>query len=193
MAFAAILDACVLYPFSLRDTLLRLAERELYDAHWSEAILAEMTRNLIANRVMPADSAHRIARLMREAFDDATVPAEPIAQLEPSMTNHPKDRHVLAAAVVAHAGVIVTSNVRDFPADTCRPLGVEAVHPDDFLQILYAKDRAQVLHAVRQQAEDLTHPPASLDELLNMLSKTVPVFAAMIREDIKGRPDTCRT
>ena len=186
MAFAAILDACVLYPFSLRDTLLRLAERELYDAHWSEAILDEMTRNLIANHVMPADSAHRIARLMRDAFDDATVPAEPIARLEPSMTNHPKDRHVLAAAVVAHAEVIVTSNVRDFLAEACRPLGVEAVHPDDFLQILYAKDRTLVLDALRQQAGDLTHPPIRPDELLDMLGKTVPVFAALIRNEITG-------
>jgi len=30
MAFKVVLDANVLYPFSLRDTLLRLAERELY-------------------------------------------------------------------------------------------------------------------------------------------------------------------
>lgn len=30
MAFKVVLDANVLYPFSLRDTLLRLAERELH-------------------------------------------------------------------------------------------------------------------------------------------------------------------
>lgn len=32
-----------------------------------------------------------------------------------SMSNDPKDRHVLAAAVRANAQVIATFNVRDFP------------------------------------------------------------------------------
>ena len=160
MAFAAVLDACVLYPFSLRDTLLRLAEHELYDPYWSQAILSEMTRSLITNQVVLPESAHRIADLMRTAFDDATVPARPIRQLEPSMTNHPKDRHVLATAVVAHAEVIVTSNLKDFPQASCQPLGIEAIHPDDFLQILYAKDRDQVLDVLRQQAADLSTRPS---------------------------------
>jgi hypothetical protein len=40
----------VLYPFSLRDTLLRLAERELYVLTWSERANA---------RVTPAATAHR--------------------------------------------------------------------------------------------------------------------------------------
>lgn len=33
MPFATVLDASVLYPLPLRDTLLRLAEAELYDAY----------------------------------------------------------------------------------------------------------------------------------------------------------------
>jgi hypothetical protein len=35
VAFSAVLDANILYPFSLRDTLLRLAELELYTPLWS--------------------------------------------------------------------------------------------------------------------------------------------------------------
>jgi hypothetical protein len=42
MPFAAVLDASVLYPLPLRDTLLRIAETELFDAYWSERILDEV-------------------------------------------------------------------------------------------------------------------------------------------------------
>lgn len=47
MPFAVVLDTCVLYPAHLRDTLLRLAERGLYQALWSADILTELHRNLV--------------------------------------------------------------------------------------------------------------------------------------------------
>jgi len=53
MPFAAVLDASVLYPLPLRDTLLRIAETELYDVYWSEHILHEVVRNPIADGRAP--------------------------------------------------------------------------------------------------------------------------------------------
>lgn len=176
-----VLDACVLYPFSLRDTLLRLAERELYDAFWSGRILEEMAGNLVADGLMPPAGAHRLAQAMRAAFEEAEVPAAAVDQLEPAMANHPKDRHVLAAAVAAHAGVIVTANLKDFPRQACAPLGVEAVHPDDFLRGLLAQAPGTVVAALREQAGDLHNPPVTLDELLQMLAKVTPAFVTDVR------------
>ena len=37
----AVLDACVLVPIALADTLLRVAEKGLYRPLWSDRILAE--------------------------------------------------------------------------------------------------------------------------------------------------------
>jgi hypothetical protein len=42
--FAVVLDACVLYPLPLRDTLLRCAEQNLYEVRWSRRILDELAR-----------------------------------------------------------------------------------------------------------------------------------------------------
>lgn len=42
--FRALLDACVLVPIALADTLLRLAEAGLYRPLWSETIIEEMVR-----------------------------------------------------------------------------------------------------------------------------------------------------
>ncbi len=38
---AVVLDACVLLPIALADTLLRIAEKGLYRPLWSDRILAE--------------------------------------------------------------------------------------------------------------------------------------------------------
>src|SRR4051794_17228823 len=101
MPFAAGLDANVLYPLPLRDTLLRIAETELYDPYWSERILDEVARNLILDGRATEDQAGRLAAAMDGAFAGAAVPEEAIARLEPAMTNEPKDRHVLAATIAS--------------------------------------------------------------------------------------------
>ena len=40
--FSAFLDACVLVPIALADTLLRLAEAGLFRPLWSDRVLDEM-------------------------------------------------------------------------------------------------------------------------------------------------------
>lgn len=123
MPFFAVLDACVLYPYSLRDTLLRFAEAEFYAPLWSERILDEMERNVVRNGGRP-EALARTRQLMAQAFDAASLPADAIAALEPSMTNDAGDRHVLAAAVSANADVIVTANLRHFPESSTALHGV---------------------------------------------------------------------
>jgi PIN domain len=95
--FAAVLDACVLFPMVLRDTLLRSAEKSLYRAHWSAEILEETTRNLIQTGRIDEAGARRLVSAMATAFPDADVSGYEF--LIPSMINDLKDRHVAAAAV----------------------------------------------------------------------------------------------
>jgi len=106
--FSAVLDTNVLYPFSLRDTLLRLAELDLYTPLWSTRILEEMSRNLVEHRIT-ADQAARIEQAMRATFEEAEVDPAEIERLEPAMTNDEKDRHVLA---FSFRSVWSLSNVR---------------------------------------------------------------------------------
>jgi predicted nucleic acid-binding protein len=178
--FSAVLDANALYPFSLRDTLLRLAELELYAPLWSERILEEMRQNLV-ERQITEEQADRLTAAMRTAFEEAEVDAAEIERLKPAMTNDPKDRHVLAAAVAAGSELIVTFNLDDFPAEACEPLGVEALHPDEFLLDLHDLDPVAVRAALEQQAADL-NPPWPLDRLLQALATAgVPRFVATVR------------
>jgi predicted nucleic acid-binding protein len=119
--FAVVLDASVLYPLPLRDTLLRMAETELYDPLWSARILDEVMRNLEGNRGASAEQTRHLRDAMTAAFDGAEASEAAIDRLEPAMTNDPKDRHVLAAAVASEAQASVTLNLNDFPSDACEP------------------------------------------------------------------------
>lgn len=181
--FSAVLDACALFPFSLRDTLLRLAETELYAPLWSAEILDEVRRNLVDREISPEAKADRMLGLMRGAFPEAEIDASAIERLIPAMTNDPKDRHVLAAAVAGNSELIVTFNLGDFPVEACDGLGVEAIHPDQFLRDLYDLDPEVVFNVVADQAAELNNPPMTLEELLNLLERGgLPQFAALLRK-----------
>ena len=180
MAFGAVLDACVLIPAALRDTLLRASDAALYRAHWSEHILEEVARNLAEGFIGP-ERAASLVRQVREHFPDAAVPLERYEPLIGVMTNHPKDRHVLAAAVAAGAEVIVTRNLRDFPAEALEPYGVEAQSPDEFLVSLFDLYPSLMVGIIERQAANLKNPPATVERVLDTLAVDAPSFVAQIR------------
>jgi hypothetical protein len=182
MAFLAVVDACALYPFHLRDTLLRLADREFYDVRWSGEILNEMSRNLIENHGMSPEGAQHLVDQMQAYFPEAMVPAEAIGHLIPVMTNDEKDRHVLAAAQACGAEAVITSNLKHFPETSTAPLGIDAIHPDDFLQTLFAIDPALVNLVLEEQAADLIDPPFTVDEVLEALHRDAPEFVSLVQQ-----------
>lgn len=178
MPFPVLLDACVLIPIHLADLLLRLGETDLYRPLWSAEVLDEVERNLPKMGVPPHLARKRIDA-MRSWFPEAEVSG--YEHLLPIMTNHPKDRHVLAAATHAKAKVITTSNLKDFQEAALKPYGVEAVSPDDFLMDLLKRDPDQTIGCVRAQLADLRNPPLSPDEFCARLEVNAPTFTRAVR------------
>ncbi|WP_194814796.1 PIN domain-containing protein [Nocardia sp. XZ_19_385] len=108
MPFRAFLDANVLVPARLRDVLLTLAEVRLYEVRWSAEVLAEAARHLPES--MDAADRAVLFSAMAQAFPDALVEWPDGFEADvPKLVNQ-KDRHVVAAAVFAHAEVLVTSD-----------------------------------------------------------------------------------
>lgn len=171
-----ILDANVLAQAPIRDTLLRLAEGPtLYRVRWSAQIIAELKRTLESKfAITPARSAHLESQL-REYFPDAWI--EGFELLTPRMTNHPKDRHVPAAAVHAKTRLVVTYNLRDFPIEITRPWRIVAAGPSTFLLKLYRTDRDLVLDTLRKQSADIRR---TLEAQLKVLYQAVPAFVDLI-------------
>ncbi|AFY40993.1 PIN domain-containing protein [Nostoc sp. PCC 7107] len=180
-SLSVVLDSCVIYPMPLCDTLLRAVEAEIYQIYFSQEILEGATRNLVKKGRMTDAKAVRFQEELKKNFPEAMVllPSHLVA----AMTNDPGDRHVVAAAIVANADVIVTSNLKDFPVEALAPWGIEAWHPDDFLVYLDEHFPEKMFQVIQQQSEDLENPPVSVAQLLNKLEKNnqVPNFARAIR------------
>ncbi len=181
MALRVVLDACVLYPVALRDCLLRVAELDLLQIVWSRRILDEMKVAILRRR--PDIDSPRIdlmIDMMRTAFPEAEV--DGWEALGGQMRNEPNDRHVLALAVHARAQMVVTANLKHFPADACDPYAVEAITPDDLLCRLLESSAPTVIRVIRQFSEDTpSNPPMSVDEILQAIGRSTPLFAERAR------------
>lgn len=117
--FSAVLDACVLYPSTQRDFLLQLAAEGAYAPMWSSGILGEldaaMEEHLQEKGVDDPESraAYRkhLLEQMTQNFPGATWEA-PRAREYPYDIADPNDGHVVHAAIIGKADVIVTSDKR---------------------------------------------------------------------------------
>lgn len=166
----AIYDSCVLYPAPLRDLLVRLALTGLFRARWTDAIHDEWIRNVLADRPdLSAAQLERTRRLMNTAVRDCLVTGyeERIAALT---LPDPDDRHVLAAALEAQAQVIVTYNLRDFPASALQSYGIEAQHPDEFILRVIALNPLVVRDTVETHQQALKNPSKTPEQYLATLS-----------------------
>lgn len=174
-----------MFPGSLRDTLLRTLEKQLYRGYWSYQIIDEVLGNLRSDSGLTAEDTASLQRALTGAFPDAFVRGyEPLI---PDLTCEKKDRHVLAAAIRAGAKRIVTVNLKDFPAAALQPHGITAQHPDSFLLELYRYAPHTVAQVIREQVGDLKNPPRSRDWVLDRLSATVPEFADVLRVALSRR------
>ena len=183
MSFVAVYDASVLYPSTTRDQLIRIAQAGLVQAKWTDAILDEVFTNLVKNRpdLDPA-KLDRTRELMAGAIRDVLVVGyEPL--IEALDLPDPHDRHVLAAAIRTGAHLIVTWNLRDFPAAALARWDIEAVTPDTFVRAQIDLDRGLVYGAITRIADSWRNPPGSPGDVIARLERDRLIeTAAALRE-----------
>ena len=181
--FTVIYDACVLYPNTLRDLLMELATRGIYQAKWTEEIHQEWIKNLQANRPdISLEKLNRIRELMNENVLDSLV--TDYAWIIPTLDLPDKrDRHVLAAAIQARATIIVTTNLKDFPQSELEKYNIEAQHQDTFISNLIDFYPLKVIEAVQRCHQRLKKPPCTFDEyLLKLQKQQLPNTVSKIKE-----------
>ncbi|MGL6209560.1 MAG: RSP_2648 family PIN domain-containing protein [Paracoccaceae bacterium] len=164
----AVLDACVIYPPVLRDLLLGVAARGLYQALWSDRILREWVRATMKLGPEATAQAETQATLMRSAFPSALIREHPGIEAR-LMLPDPNDVHVLATAIAGHADIIVTFNAQDFPRHLLAEEGLDRRDPDGLLWELWSHhptEVGQVIADVHARAEAMAGGALSLKALL---------------------------
>jgi cytosine/adenosine deaminase-related metal-dependent hydrolase len=171
VAFTALFDANVLYPAAQRDLLIRLAQTGLFRGRWTDQILDEMQRAIIASQPQLVAKLGRTRQLMCDGVPDCLVTGYEhlIDALELPDVN---DRHVLAAAIRCGAQVIVTNNLSDFPAYRLDDYGIEAQSADEFIVHLVELRPALVAATLQRQADSLNNPPQTIHDVMARLERS---------------------
>jgi hypothetical protein len=154
------------------DTLLRLASEAFYTPRWSLEITGELHRTLTAFGYSQ-DQVDRRIRAMLEHFPEALV--DGYQPLSAAMTNHPKDRHVLAAAVRCGAHAVVSNNRKHFPDSALDPYNLECLTADEFLAHQYHLDPDGFISVLVKQAADIKWT------LPQLLSRHEPSLSKLIK------------
>lgn len=189
----AVLDASVLYQEPLRSLLLWIAAEGGFEPRWSERILAETRDNLLEGEVVTPQQWERLQAAMLDAFPEASIEQGAIDAVSSTMPNHEKDHHVLAAAVIGEAGLLLTNNLRHFEPTDLAPLDKRALQPDAFLCELLDRAPNIVRAALEQQVTHMHRPRQwTLAELLGRLrglgtgDPLAPDFAAALERNLRS-------
>ncbi|WP_285646897.1 PIN domain-containing protein [Lentzea sp. NBRC 102530] len=134
-------------------------------------MLDEVFRNIRKNRPdLPEQQLQRTRSLMLTSLRDCLVTG--YERLVPALElPDPDDRHVLAAAIRARAQVIVTDNLKDFPAESLGEWDVEAKDSDDFVSDQVGLDAKVVWSCVQQIANSWRNPPGTVEDVLASLER----------------------
>lgn len=177
-------DANVLYASAPRDILIELALADIIELRWSPLVLDELCRALVRTRLdYTTEKTQRLVAAMTKALPDALV-TPPKGQHLNVVLPDPDDAHVLAAAHHAACDVLLTFNLKDFPAVAVGQLSlpVAITHPDTFMLKLLTTQAAAVLPVVEAVRQNLTRPPMSVSDYADALVRCqLPQTAALLR------------
>jgi len=125
-------DTNVLFPMTLMDLLLSMAEDYHHDIVWSDFLLEEWERVIVSEKRRTPEEARAISAAIRHAFPAGRVAAErydPILDMIPGPDDD--DRVHAAAAIAGEATALLTENIRHFDTEfmAARGVTVERVEP----------------------------------------------------------------
>ena len=136
-------DTSVLYPVSLLDLLMRLAENRIHDIIWSEDLLTELDDKWREGRTegkrVPSEGAAAAAlEGIRRTFADTRIDRHAYEHLIDHIPGNDEDDklHIAAAKAGGATHIVTSDDSGGFPQDEIAELGIHVHLPDDYLTSL---------------------------------------------------------
>jgi predicted nucleic acid-binding protein len=184
-----LMDANVFYGIRVTSLILHLAQTKLFRARWTERIHEEWIGNLHRKTGIPREKLERRRQAIDHSVLDCLVNDYEALENIVSLPDG-KDHHVLAAALKVRADCIVTFNLSDFPVAALAPLGIAAIHPDEFIIDVFDMSEELFIGAVGQDIRHYKTPPLTFNRYSEDLRKAGLPKTARLIEELKALIDT---
>ncbi len=177
------IDTSELFPFTIMDVLLTLAEDFLFTWVWTDEVLDEWEEVIVREGNRTPESAAQVAAAVRTHFAryriDPTLYQDKVTD---DMSPDPDDRIHAAAAIHGDVDVLLTRNLRHLRTPPVLAAGVNVITSDEFLCDLLTLYRHGVVESFIRAADSRRNPPTTPGELATKLAMAgAPRFAERLR------------
>lgn len=182
-------DTNELFPFTVMDALLTLAEEQLLTWVWTDELLEEWERVIVREHQRSAESARSVTDAVRAHFGRYRIPPEQYRGLvDVELSPDPDDRVHVAACLGGGVDVLLTRNTVDMPVARLVDAGVEVMTADAFLVRLLRRRPSAIIEAVELMRSRKRRPPRSMPELIEDLTRAgASTFATDLGRRIASR------
>ncbi len=178
-----LIDTSELFPFTIMDVLLSLAEDFLFNWVWTDELLDEWQDVIVREGKRTPESAASVAAAMRTHFGRYRIdPALYHDKISSDLSPDADDRMHVAAAIYGDVDVLLTRNLRHLRTRPVLAAGVRVITSDQFLCELLT-DRSQgVVDSFTRAAGNRRNPPMTARELAEKVAAAgTPRFAELLR------------
>jgi hypothetical protein len=180
------IDTCELFPFTIMDVLLTLAEDFLFTWTWTDELLDEWEHVIVREGKRTPESAVSVAAAVRTHFGRSRIdPSLYRDKTTDDLSPDPDDRTHAAAAIHGDVDVLITRNLKHLRTKPVLAAGVKVMTSDDFLCTLLASRRKGVVESFTRAANSKKNPPVTPDQLAKTIAGAgAPRFAGRVQRHL---------
>ncbi len=177
------IDTSELFPFTIMDVLLTLAEDLLFTWVWTYEILDEWEEVIVREGRRTPESAASVAAAVRTHFDRYRIdPAVYRDKVTDDLSPDPDDRVHAAAAIHGGIDVLPTRNLRHLRTTPVLAAGVKVITSDEFLCALLTHRRRGVVESFTHAVYGKKNPSMSPVEFAQKIAAAgAPRFTERVR------------
>lgn len=180
------IDTSELFPFTIMDVLLTLAEDLLFTWTWTDELLDEWEHVIVREGERTPETAASVAAAVRTHFGRFRIdPSLYRDKVTDDLSPDPGDRTHAAAAIHGDVDVLLTRNLKHLRTEPVLAAGVKVMTSDDFLCTLLTSRRKGVVESFTRSANSKKNPPVTPDELAKKIAAAgAPRFAGRIERHL---------